>query len=94
MQLRVRVIALENLGITLLVTGPSQLKLARSMAAHVPPCPGAHASIARSFHPRFTAQTRRAFAHTVISSRGGSMKIILAVTAILIGIAFLLGSCA
>jgi hypothetical protein len=44
--------------------------------------------------PRSTAQTTRAFAHTVTSFNGGSVKVILAVTAILIGVAFLLGSCA
>jgi hypothetical protein len=44
--------------------------------------------------PRSTAQTTRAFAHTVTLFNGGSVKVILAVTAILIGVAFLLGSCA
>jgi hypothetical protein len=40
-QLRIRVIALENLVITLLAEGPAQqLRLARSMAIHVSPRPG------------------------------------------------------
>jgi hypothetical protein len=40
-QLRIRVIALENLVITLLAEGsPRQLDLAREMAAHVLPRPG------------------------------------------------------
>lgn len=40
-QLRIRVIALENLVIALLAEGPAQqLRLARSMAIHVSPRPG------------------------------------------------------
>jgi hypothetical protein len=40
-QLRIRVIALENLVITLLAEGPAQqIRLARSMALHVSPRPG------------------------------------------------------